>query len=141
MRRLALLAACLLALASSAAAAELVVVVRADSEVGPLNRDDVINIFLGRYRQLPSGRIAEPFDLPPQSPERPVFYEKLIGKTQAEINAYWARLLFTGRTSPPRIVPSTEKLLDTLVQNPLAIGYLDRARVDRRLRIVFESDR
>ena len=31
--------------------------------------------------------------------------------------------------------------LDTLVQNPLAIGYLERSRVDRRLRIVFESDR
>jgi hypothetical protein len=119
-------------------AADLVVVVRADSEIGQLNRDDVINIFLGGYRRLASGKVAEPLDL---GQESPVFYERLTGKTQAEINAYWARLLFTGRTSRPRAVDNPDKLIEILTQNPLAIGYLDRTKADRRMRVIFEQVR
>lgn len=138
MRLPALLCLFALLLPATAGAGELVVVVRQDSEIGQLSRDDVINIFLGRYRQLPSGKLAEPLDLVPDSG---TFYERLTGKSRAEINAYWARLLFTGRTSPPRSIASPDKLIEAVLQNSQAIGYIDQARVDRRLRIVFEQGR
>eukprot|EP00825_Cyclidium_porcatum_P026934 TRINITY_DN28946_c0_g1_i1.p2 TRINITY_DN28946_c0_g1~~TRINITY_DN28946_c0_g1_i1.p2 ORF type:complete len:126 (+),score=8.62 TRINITY_DN28946_c0_g1_i1:180-557(+) len=88
-----------LSVASTAWAAELVVAVRSDSEIGTLSKNEVIDIFLGRFRQLPSGQRAEPLDQAKQSPERQVFYHALINKTAAEIDAYWARLLFTGRVT------------------------------------------
>ena len=44
--------------------AEPVVVVNARSAVPKLSRDEVINIFLGRYRQLPTGETALPIDQP-----------------------------------------------------------------------------
>jgi len=138
MRLRPLLGLLLLLLLPVAGAGELVVVVRQDSEIGQLRRDDVINIFLGRYRQLPSGKLAEPLDL---TPESGTFYEHLTGKSRAEINAYWARLLFTGRTTPPRQIDSQEKLIDTLLKNPQAIGYIDSTRLDRRLRVIFEPER
>ncbi len=127
-----------LLLPAAAGAGELVVVVRQDSEIVQLSRDDVINIFLGRYRQLPSGKLAEPLDLTPDSG---TFYERLTGKSRAEINAYWARLLFTGRTSPPRNISSPDKMIEALLQSAQAIGYVDQAKVDRRLRVVFEQGR
>lgn len=127
-----------LLLPAVAGAGELVVVVRQDSEIVQLSRDDVINIFLGRYRQLPSGKLAEPLDLTPDSG---TFYERLTGKSRAEINAYWARLLFTGRTSPPRNISSPDKMIEALLQSAQAIGYVDQAKVDRRLRVVFEQGR
>src|SRR5512146_3193205 len=86
--------ACLLALAPAARAGDLVVVVNPKSGVHQLSRDEVINIFLGRYRQLPGGIAAEPLDLPAGVADRALFYERLVGKDQAEINAYWARLVF-----------------------------------------------
>lgn len=138
MRRLFTSGLILLLFARPLLAADLVVVVRADSEIGQLSRDDVINIFLGSYRRLSSGKIAEPLDL---APESPAFYERLTGKTQAEINAYWARLLFTGRTSRPRAVDSPDRMIELLAQNPLAIGYLERSKADRRLRVIFEQVR
>ena len=97
-RRPLLLALLLLSLA---ARADLVVVVNADNPTPALSREEVIHIFLGRYRQFPSGQGAEPYDQPTDSPERNLFYERLVGKSQAQINAYWARLTFTGRTRPP----------------------------------------
>lgn len=125
-------------LATTLARADVVVVARSESDFGGLSKNEIINIFLGRYRQLAGGQIAEPIDLPMQSTERSAFYERLIGKTSAEINAYWARLLFTGRVTPPRQVDNSERLIETLLGNPRAIGYIDRSKVDRRLQILFE---
>ncbi|MCK6411804.1 MAG: hypothetical protein L6Q55_05180 [Azonexus sp.] len=128
----------LLLLALSAAHAEMVVAVRADSEIGPLNKTELTHIFLGRYRQLASGQQAEPLDLPVASPEHAAFYEALLNKTSAEIRAYWARLVFTGRVAPPRTVDNSERLQEQLLANPRALGYLERTKLDRRLRVVFE---
>lgn len=136
LRLLSCLALCLLVI--SPAQADIVVVARSENGFGALNKSEVVNIFLGRYRQLAGGQIAEPVDLPMQSAERNIFYERLLGKTPAEINAYWARLLFTGRVSPPRQVDSSEQLIEILLNSPRTIGYLDRNKVDRRLQIVFE---
>jgi len=127
-----------LSMAPTLGAAELVVAVRSDSEIGTLSKKEVVDIFLGRFRQLPGGQQAEPLDQATQSPERQAFYSALINKTSAEINAYWARLLFSGRVTPPRVMNTPEKMLEELINNPRAIGYVDKARLDRRLRVVFD---
>jgi len=135
----ALLLLVLLALLPATACfADVVVVVNPRSGVDKLNRDEVINIFLGRFRQLPSGLSALPVDLPASYTEKAAFYHQLVNKELAEINAYWARLMFSGRTTPPRQAKSNEDLLDLVGSTPGAIGYLDRARVDARVKVVLE---
>lgn len=131
-----LLLCCVLPVAE--AAAELVVIANPKSGVEKLSHDDVVNIFLGRFRQLPSGVSALPADLPPAQPEKAVFYRLLVNKELAEINSYWARLVFSGRTSPPRQVGSSDDLLKWVAGNPGGIGYLERSQVDARVRVVFE---
>lgn len=120
------------------AMADLVVVVNAGSGVERLSRDEVINIFLGRYRVLPSGLLALPIDQPASLPLKAQFYRKLVDKDLAEINAYWARLTFSGKTSPPHQAASSAEVMAWLASNRGAIGYVDRSMVDARLRIVME---
>ncbi|MDP2785559.1 MAG: hypothetical protein Q8O38_13340 [Sulfurimicrobium sp.] len=127
-------------LAAPPAVAELVVVANAGSGVERLSRDEVINIFLGRYRQLPSGLAALPIDQPAEQPLKAQFYRKLVNKDLAEINAYWARLIFSGKTSPPRQAASAAEVMAWLVRTPGAIGYVERGMVDARLRIVMEFE-
>lgn len=130
--------ACLLAARPAAGAGDLVVVVNPKSGIERLSREDVINIFLGRYRRLPTGIVAEPLDLPAGAADRALFYERLVGKDQAEINAYWAQLVFSGRTPPPRPTVGAEQVIELVSRRPGAIGYLERDAVDRRVRVVFE---
>ncbi len=118
--------------------AEIVVVVNPKSGVEKLSRDEVVNIFLGRFRQLPSGIAALPVDLPASQPEKSAFYRQLVNKDLAEINAYWARLMFSGRTAPPKQAASVDDAIGYVGATPGAIGYLDRARVDGRVRVVLE---
>jgi len=125
-------------LCAHSARAELVVIVHAGSPVEHLERHDVINIFMGRFRQFPDGAPAVPLDVAGESPERREFYRKLLAKTLAEINAYWARLLFSGRTLPPRGLPDQARVLDQVAADPAAIGYADRKNLDSRVKIVYE---
>lgn len=117
-----------------AAVAEMVVIVNSDSGVDFLNNNDLINIYMGRYQKLPSGITAFPVDL---TSERANFYSELVNKTLPEINSYWARLVFSGRASPPRQVWDPVELVDIVGSNRGAIGYVDRALVNDSVTIVY----
>jgi hypothetical protein len=119
------------------ARAELVVVVSHRSSITSLTRDQVINIYMGRYRVLPDGGTAHPLDAAGDSPERSLFYRSLLGKSLDDVSAYWARLVFSGRTAPPREVPTRRALLEEIDDDATAIGYVARKELPRNLKVVF----
>ncbi len=120
------------------ARADMVVVMSASSGVERLSRDQVVNIFMGRYRKLPDDTVAAPLDVGQDTPERQYFYRHLLNKTLAEINAYWARLLFSGKTAAPEEVASQRKVLERVAHDPHAIGYVDRQHLNERVKVVYE---
>ncbi|QPK64587.1 hypothetical protein IVG45_06420 [Methylomonas sp. LL1] len=134
-RRIALLII-LMALAESAPA-ELVVIVNAGREIESISKQEVVNIFMGRYRKLADGGSVQPIDVKGDSPERRDFYQKLLDKSLAEINAYWARLVFSGRTSPPVSLDSQDDVLDKIARDQTVIGYVDSAHLDGRVKVVY----
>jgi ABC-type phosphate transport system substrate-binding protein len=116
----------------------IVVIVNPASGVDKLTRDEVIDIFLGRYRKLPSGRVALPIDVNETGAERAQFYHLLVKKSPAEMSSYWARLVFSGQTSPPFQVPDAQTALELVQSNPNAIAYIGRAAVTPKVKVVLE---
>lgn len=127
----------LLSLAGKAVAGEMAVIVAAGSGVESLSREQVVNIFMGRYRRLPSDAIAQPYDLAADDEGKAAFYAGLIGKNLSEVNAYWARLVFSGSTSPPQTVSDPATMLRVVATTPGAVGYVQRSAVNARVRVVF----
>jgi ABC-type phosphate transport system substrate-binding protein len=121
---------------ASIAMADVVVVVDARSELASLTQNEVINIFLGRHRKFPTGEAAVPVDQPATSGLRAEFYRKLVDKEIAEINAYWARLYFSGKTNPPVQVAANGDVISQVIGRPGGIGYIERAKLDNRVRVV-----
>lgn len=142
MKRILLFAMLLLALAALPGHASdstgIVVVVNPQSGVDKLTRDEIIDIFLGRYRKLPGGKVALPIDVAEASAERARFYQLLVKKSSAEMSSYWARLVFSGQTSPPFQVPDAKTALELVQSSPNAIAYVDRASVTANVKVVFE---
>lgn len=132
-----LIAPLLVAAAESAADSGPVVVVNAQSGVDTLTREEVVNIFLGRFRQLPNGVAALPVDQPADQPLKAEFYRLLVNKTPAEIRAYWARLIFSGKTSPPLQATTPEEVLHWISDTPGAVGYVAADQVRPPLARVF----
>ncbi len=121
-----------------AARADMVVIVSADSGIEHLTREQLINIYMGRYRKLPNDAVAAPLDIDGESAERRQFYSLLVGKSLAEINAYWAHLVFSGRTTAPEEVLSQQAVLERVMRDPVAIGYVERKSLNGKVRVVYE---
>ena len=127
----------LLWLPQAAHADDMVVIVNAASHVHSMTRDQVIDIFMGRFRQLPSGATALPIDVA-EPDERQFFYELLVHKNLAEIGSYWARLVFSGQATPPFRAPDSRAALKLVATNPDAIGYCYRSAVTGRVKVVLD---
>lgn len=123
---------------AGSAQADLVLIANAAITEKAISREEAINIYMGRLRQFPSGAVAEPLDLPSGGTEKALFYRLLVNKDLSDIEAYWARLVFSGRASPPRKVDSLAEAIDRVAKDPNVIAYVDRALVDKRVKIILE---
>lgn len=129
---------CLALLPAGAALAELVVVVNARCGVAVMTRNEVVNVFFGRYRQFFNGVEAQPIDLVDSHPDRARFYAALVGKDLSDVNAYWSRQVFSGRTQPPPKASSPEEVLKWVTSHPGGIGFIELSKADARVKVVYE---
>ncbi|MDH4574361.1 hypothetical protein [Salinicola acroporae] len=113
--------------------ADIAVVVNAGSGIDRLTQSDVVNIFMGRYRKLPTGNVALPVD---STTLKARFYRALVNKNLAEINSYWARLVFSGEASPPQQIATIDDVHQLVTQNMNALSYVDGAQVSDDMHVV-----
>lgn len=100
------------------------VVVKADSSISALTKKEVMGLFLGRAKYLPTGDKVKALDFPIASAVRAEFYRALTGKNIADIDAYWARLQYSGRATPPEPIESSELIMQIVSKEKRAIAYL-----------------
>ncbi|WP_259366777.1 hypothetical protein [Colwellia sp. BRX8-7] len=120
-----------------AVSTEFVVVVNKDNAINSLSKREVIDIYMGRYLTFPDGEMAQPLDLPPESLLKNDFYLQLVNKNEQKINAYWARLLFSGRAKPPIAAISIEDALNKLYSSPYSIGYIPKDQLTDAVKVVY----
>lgn len=118
------------------ARADFYLVVQADNPQHSLTQKEAVDLFMGRNRAFANGEFARVFDLDRNDPARDNFYHALTGLSQAQVNSYWARLLFSGRNSPPQALPDEAAMAAAVKRNPNAIGWLSHEPSDRSLRTV-----
>ncbi len=99
------------------------------SELGALTRKQVADIYMGRVTILPNHSIPLPLDYQGDPVVRDRFYQAITGKSLAQINAYWARLSFTGQASPPRRLANQAAILQVTEKNQDALGYVETEAV------------
>ena len=126
-----------LGMTSSVAVADVVVVVSAKSPIGALSKAEVEDIFLGRTIRFPDGALTVVIDQAEGSAVRDEFYDKVFGKSAAQIKAYWSKIIFTGRGQPPFSVSSTIEMMKRISADPAAIGYIDRGMLNDSVREVY----
>lgn len=118
-----------LLVSGAAAHAELVVIVNAKSGASSMTADQVANVYLGKDTAF------APADLP-ESAERNEFYSKVAGKDSAQVKAIWARLVFTGKTQPPKEFASAADAVKFVGSNEKAIAYVDKSAIDASVKPV-----
>ena len=116
--------------------ADIYVVVAAASPLRSLSSKEVQALYMGRSRSLPSGEFALVFNLPRDNEVRDTFFQVLTGMNPAQVNSYWSRLIFSGQTMPPQILPSEHAMTEQVKRFPGAIGYLSTPPTEAALRTI-----
>ncbi len=128
-----LLAAGLLsAMAQSAMAGAIAVVVGAGA--GPVSKDQVVNVYLGRSFDL------KPIDLPESNPAREEFYKKAAERDLPQVKATWSRIVFSGKGQAPKELPDATAVKKAVAADPKAIGYIEKSAVDGSVKVVLTLD-
>jgi ABC-type phosphate transport system substrate-binding protein len=122
-----------LGLATTEVLAQVVVVVGVNSRIETLTKEQVAAAFMGRVAGV------QPVDHSEGADIREAFYVRDIGKSPAQMRAYWAKLSFTGKGLPPREYSGSAEIKKILTNNPAAISYIEKAAVDASVRVVFEG--
>lgn len=118
--------------------ADILVIVNAKNSVAALERKQIVDLFMGRVSAFPDQQRAQTLDLKTGTPLRADFYKRLTGKNEAQVDAYWATLIFAGRMSPPKQLADEKTLIEEVARNPGAIAYVTRQALPKDVKIVME---
>jgi ABC-type phosphate transport system substrate-binding protein len=111
------------------ARADVVVIVSAQS-AATITAKEISRVYLGERNTLTPVDIASP------SHARREFYAKVIGKDEAQVKARWSKLVFTGKGSAPKELPSGADVVKAVAADPYAIGYVDSSFVNITVKII-----
>ena len=123
-----------LSLASSQAIADVAIIVN-PANSATISIDEVKSLFSGRQKGFSDGKTALILSLDESDAARSEFNNKVLGKTDAQMKAYWSKLLFTGKGTPPKEISASE-MLQLVADNPNTIGYIDAAGVNDTVKVV-----
>jgi len=118
-----------------AANAEVVVVVN-PSNTSTFDKSKIKKIFLGKTKSFENGRAAILLSPTPDSAAREQFNKLVLGKSSNQINAYWSKMIFTGKGIPPQEMKSDSELIEAIAANQDTIGYIDAASVTDAVKVV-----
>jgi ABC-type phosphate transport system substrate-binding protein len=121
---------------ASVSQAEIAIIVNNSVSVPSISVDVAANIFLGKVNELPGGIRMVPIDQEDGQKAHAEFYNKVVKKDAAQLNAYWSRLIFTGKGEPPKKMADNADVLALVAVNPNIIGYVDATAVTSSVKVL-----
>jgi len=123
-------------LPGAAWAEDILVIVNPRCAVTTLTPSQVSDLYMGRVRSLPNGSPAFVIESGRHSSLREQFFKQINGMSIKQVNAYWARLQFSGQVLPPPSLDGDKEVITMVRNNVCAIGYIDASQADDSVRVV-----
>lgn len=105
-----------------------------------LDRRTVERIFLGRIGHFTNEISAVPVLQDPGSAITREFNKQVLRKSSQQLRSLWAGQLFSGKLAAVERRSSDAAVLDYVAANPGAVGYVDAAVADARVKVAYRSD-
>jgi ABC-type phosphate transport system substrate-binding protein len=116
-----------------AQAEQIAVIANPKGPVSSLSQKQISNLYLGRKKGSTGLRL---FGHSISSGTRAKFFKKINGMSLSQVNAYWARLKFTGQVFPPRVLSSDKAVIDAVRRQKNAIGYINANALTAGVKVV-----
>ena len=115
--------------------AEVEVIVHPSNAVA-LTKDDISRIFLGKTRGFPGGKEAIAISMSKGDAAFDEFTQNVLGKSTKQLKAYWAKMVFTGKGTPPKEIGSSAELSGLIASNPNLIGFVPAGSAGAGVKVV-----
>lgn len=124
-----------LTLMSASAIADVAVIVH-PSNANTLSADEIRKIFTGKMKTFPDGGQVVPINQKEGVDMTTEFNTKVLSKSASQLKAYWSKLVFTGKGTPPKDVQNNDEVLKLVGSNPNIIGYVDGASINDSVKVI-----
>ena len=125
----------LLLILSSVAFSDVVIIVAKDSNFTVTN-DEISRLFLGKLKEFDDGTVAIPIYAEDENPAHNEFNNKVLNKSAGQLKAYWSKLLFSGKGSPPKSFASDAEIIAEVIASKGTIGYVSAGSVNDSVKVL-----
>ncbi|PAJ73026.1 phosphate ABC transporter substrate-binding protein [Pseudoalteromonas sp. NBT06-2] len=115
--------------------AEIAVIVNT-SNSSTLDKTSIERIFMGKMKKFSNGLVALPLNAAKSMNSRDEFNKAVIGRSSSQVNAFWSKLVFTGKGNMPRELSSDAEIISTISSNQGAIGYIDSGSITGDVKVI-----
>jgi ABC-type phosphate transport system substrate-binding protein len=115
---------------ASVHATEIVVVVNPKNPATRMFSEQAAQFFLGK------STLFTPIEFAEGSAVRSAFQTKVLGKDSSQVKAVWAKLVFTGKATPPKEFGSAAEVKKAVANDVNAIAYLEKSQVDDTVKVI-----
>ena len=112
------------------------VIVNPKNSATSIDRDFLRDAYLKRATEWGDGHAIKPIDLSSRFPARERFTQDVLKKTTSQLKSYWNQQIFSGKGTPPPETDSTADLVEYVLANPGAVGYLPANAAVGRAKVV-----
>ncbi|GAB2910654.1 type 2 periplasmic-binding domain-containing protein [Rheinheimera gaetbuli] len=102
-----------------------------------ITQEELARLYTGKMSAFSDGSSAVPVNLADSVPLRSEFDQKALGRSSSQVKAFWSKLVFTGKGTPPKEVASDSEVLTLVANNPNIIGYVSATAVSDKVKVLF----
>lgn len=106
------------------------------SNADAFSKSDISRIFLGKAKTFPGGAQAVPINQAEGSEITKHFNSLVLSKSSSQLKAYWSKLVFTGKGTPPKAVINDSEVVQLISSNPNMIGYVPSGSAGSEVKVI-----
>lgn len=122
-------------MATGSVFADVAVVANKGISVDLITAKEAKRVWLAKTKSL-GGTSLKLADLPTGNVSREYFYTNVVKKSEKKLKAYWAKIVFAGKGTPPKILGSDADVISWVASTPGAVGYVDSAAVNDSVKVL-----
>ncbi len=115
--------------------AEIAVIVHPSNNAN-LDKNSIERIFMGKKKSFDNGNATLPLNASKSMATRDEFNQHVIGRSSSQVNAYWSKLVFTGKGTMPKELSSDAEIVALIASNKDAISYITSSAVTDAVKVI-----
>ena len=114
--------------------AEIAVVVGSNSAITTTDLNELKRVYSGKSKSL-GGVTVSPINQK-EGAITDTFNREVLNKSSTQVKAYWSKLIFTGKGTPPKEVSGDAEVIAAVSSEATAVGYIDSSSVTDSVKVI-----